>query len=488
MMSTPNSNDTCRSAHMYARDLMIWLHERLAERGTLDQTRERFDRLRGYNLLPRGRENAGVRLSNEQIANAILAFAHPMPGFAGHASLILGDLRPVGGPEASFKCASSVKGAVAMLIGAGKASSDLARLTLSVEQDFQGDEYAAVLHFKENGQEKTVSFVSKYAHSLLKPGSEKGYDHEQLDKLTAVERSLGSKFFRDLSRAVSISRHLDRPLETDWREYETEEEKADFYRRLGARGSSEFMNLRVDAQVTWPREPTRIEFGGHHLVLFPKTKDHSHSISIDLAHERISADDARSLMNRMLSVMSWCDDRPASLHEGWSGNPVPVPVPKQNLAFMTMHEWHFYRTLPDNEKLMRCLAYYRDGLNADSVGLASHAVLSFYRVFETRYDTKKKATRWVNAVFPVIEPSISESALQALETDRQSEGVDTGTYIYESFRVATAHAARDKPSDPDFAEESRRLLDGAQIMQCLARFFIKREFNFSDSYLTDDPG
>ncbi|MEJ1117095.1 methylamine utilization protein MauJ [Phyllobacterium sp. CCNWLW109] len=231
-----------------------------------------------------------------------------------------------------------------------------------------------------------------------------------------------------------------------------------------------------------------MEFGGHHFVLFPKTKEHSHSISIDLARERISADTARTLINRMLSVMSWCDNQPASLHEGWSGNSIPVPVPRQDLALMTMHEWLFYRTLSNDEDLMRCLAYYRDGLNAYSVGLASHAVLSFFRVFETRYDTRKPVTDWVNSVFPSVKPFILESALQAFEADRVQENVDVGTYVYRNCRVATAHAARDVPSDPDGAEESRRLLNASKIMQHLARYFIKQEFKFSSSYLTDEPG
>jgi hypothetical protein len=135
---------------------------------------------------------------------------------------------------------------------------------------------------------------------------------------------------------------------------------------------------------------------------------------------------------------------------------------------------------------MRCLAYYRDGLNAYSVGLASHAVVSFYRVFETRYDTKKKAIKWVNAVFSNIGSFTSENALQAFEADRRAEGVDHGTYIYENCRVATAHAARDFPSDPDGAEETHRLLRASQIIQRLARYFIKQEFGFSTSYLADD--
>ena len=137
---------------------------------------------------------------------------------------------------------------------------------------------------------------------------------------------------------------------------------------------------------------------------------------------------------------------------------------------------------------MRCLAYYRDGLNAYSVGLASHAVVSFYRVFETRYDTKKKAIKWVNDVFTNIESFTSDNALQAFEADRQATGADHGTYVYENCRVATAHAARDFRSDPDEANETRRLLTASRIIQRLARLFIKQELGFSTSYLTDGDG
>lgn len=473
---------------MYARDLMFWLHERLAEPETFEQTQKRFESLRGYALLPRGRENAGVRLSNGQIASAVLGFVHPMPGFAGHASLIFGNLRPVGGAEASFRNEPSLQNAVAALIEAGDNNSDVLRLTLSVERDLNDDDYMATLYYRERGQARVVSFVSKYAQKkLLRPNVELNYDHERLHKLSAVQRSFGSSFFQDLSRSVSISRHLNRPLKTDWREYEKEEEKAEFHRRLGASPSSRFLNLRVDAQVAWPKEPTRIEFDSHHLVLFPKTKDHSHSISIDLAHERISADDARSLMNRMLSIMSWCDDQPASLHEGWSGNPVPVPVPRQNFAFMTMHEWHFYRTPPDDEQLKRCLAFYRDGLNAFSVSLASHAVLSFFRVLETKFGQNKwSLISWINAAFEVFQPSIPESHPD-YEAERQPTDLGHGEYIYKWGRIATAHAALDAPSDIDSAGEIRRLLNVARVLQRLARYFIKQEFKFSDSYLTDEP-
>jgi hypothetical protein len=43
---------------MYARELLSWLHERLAERGTLEQTQTRFERLRGD--MPFSPEGAGM--------------------------------------------------------------------------------------------------------------------------------------------------------------------------------------------------------------------------------------------------------------------------------------------------------------------------------------------------------------------------------------------------------------------------------------------
>lgn len=469
---------------MYARDLMVWLHERLGDLGAFEETEKRFESLRGHDLLPRGRENAGIRLSNMQIASAVLAFGHPKPGYGGHASLILGGLLPVGGEQASFLKGRSLQDTVARLIAEETASSPLARVTLSVERGFRGDDYAAVIRTQAQG---TFSFVSNLAVSALQSGSELSFEHDKLRALQAVERSLGPEFFRALAKQVTVSRLLNRPLRTDFREYATEEEKADFFRNMGAKNSSRFLNLRVDAQVAWPKEPTRIEFGGHNLVLFPKTKDHSHSVSVDLTNEKMSATSARTLINRLLSVLSWCEDQPASLHEGWEGNPVPVPVPRKDMGSTTMHQWLFDRSVPTNESLLQCLAYYRDGLNAESVGLGSHAVLSYFRVFETKYDKKRSVIGWVNSVFPSVERLIRGSAFKEFEIDRAREGSDVGTYIYENCRVATAHAARDRPSDPDGAEEASRLLCAADVIRCLARFFIVQEFNFSDSYLSDAP-
>ena len=446
----------------------------------------RFERLRGNALIPRGRENAARRLSDDEIASAVLGFVHPMPGWAGHTSLILGDLRPVGGQQAAYRGTSNLLKEIGSLIEQPESSDRLLKVTLSIGRDFGKESYACEIYYQRNQEARVTSYVSKYAYSLLSPGAEREYVHGRLDTLSAIQQSFGPSFFRSLAKAVLLSRQIDRPWKTDWREYESEEEKEAFHKRLGARRSSDFLNLRVDAQVTWPREPTRIKFGGHHFVLFPKTAENSHSISIDLASERISVDEARSLINLMLSVMSWCADQPASLHDGWSGNPVPVPVSKANPAFVTTNTWVFYREPPLDERLRRCLAFYRDGLNALSVGLASHAVLSFYRVLETKSETSKKAAiEWIDAAVNEIGLQGSDS-FQAYEAHRTSMQLGHGAYIYKWCRVATAHAALDAPSNPDEAEEERRLLDAARVIKVFARHLIKQEFKFSDSYLTEE--
>jgi hypothetical protein len=366
---------------MYARPLSEILHRALAEPGAFDDTVKRFESLRGYGLLPRGRESAGVRLSDEQIASAVLGFVPILPGWAGHVSLVLGSLCAVGGPAASFRGAATLLGSMASVIAEDEACRSILGFSFSIARTRNDDDYHARALFQEDEQRRTVSYVSKMATSLLSKGAEAIYDHDRMDALSARQLVLGRDFFTHLRRAVSLSRQLDLPLKTDWREYQTEEERDAFHRSLGARRNSRFLNLGVDTQAVWPKEPTRVQFAGRHFVLFPKTKEFSHSISIDLVNERISAEDARTLLNRFLSLLSWCDDSYAVLEDGWSGNPIPVPVQRSDGAFSTTPNWVFSRSIPDDPELLHRLAYYREGLNAPSGGLGHLRGVEFLQGF-----------------------------------------------------------------------------------------------------------
>jgi hypothetical protein len=151
------------------------------------------------------------------------------------------------------------------------------------------------------------------------------------------------------------------------------------YERLGVRPGSRFLNVGVDNQVTWPREEMLIKFDQYRFVLMPKTRDHVQSIHVDLTANRLKDAEAMTLVNRFLSLMTWCDDQFAIAQGDWSGNPVPVPVLKRNLAFTTTYNWVFNRKLPASDEVRRALALYREPRNAQQNAMISYAVLNISR-------------------------------------------------------------------------------------------------------------
>lgn len=472
---------------MYALQLCSMLHRTLASPSPYQKTEQRFESLRGYGLLPAGRENAGLRLTDEQIASAVLGFVPTLVSWAGHVSLIAGGLRPVGGPAVSVTRSANLLEAVAAILASDDACKSLVSLSIAIVRKCNDDEYSARCVFEEDGERKVASYVSSMAVSLLHDGADIGYDHERMNGSSARQLMLTPEFFRELRREVFLSCHLDLPLQSDWHEYESEEERAVFNRKLGARAGSCFLNLAVDTNVTWPKEPTRAEFGGHRFVMFPPTKDNSHSISIDLTKERISAKEARTLLNRFLSLMSWCDDRHAVLKDGWSGNPVPVPIQRSNGAFHTASPRLFARSLPTDTELLQRLAYYREGLNARHAGLVTFAVLSFYKVFEKRQRSRNGAPNptklWIAAAFDAAVMPLAMETIQRFDADRG--GVAVEQYLVENCRVATAHASAAAPSDADASPEIRRLHSAAEIVHALARHHITTDYGLSQSHFSD---
>ncbi len=508
---------------VYAKNLSKLLHQELSFRSSYETTTERFESLRRYDQLPRGRERAAQRLSNEEVAAAILGFVSERESWAGHVALCLGDLRPVGGVHASFLGAETLKQAIARIFEDENNHRNLVSLTLSIAQITGSDEYHAKLVNDKNDIRTTYSYVSKYALSLSNFEAEKNFDHERPRSSNTRQLVLDRRFFQKLKRALDFSRQLNKPLQTDWSEYKTEEEISAFRKKLGAKQNSNFLHYEVNTDAAWPHEPTRMVFEGRYLVLFPKTKEQIQSICIDLHHERITMDEARTLISRFLSLLSWCDDSYAILGDGWSGSPVPISIPRGETARKIMNPWIFDRKVPTNEKLLQCLAYYREGLNAHQAGLTSLEVLSFYKVIE-KSDETKSVNWWIKENYddaikgvelhivkkfedhlPKYQEEL-EGELKKAETkanvEKEGEAKEKaekrcksiknsldrlkGSYLTQKFRVATAHRSSKAPSDPDISVEIDRLSVAAIILHALARHFITSTFKFSNLYWDDD--
>jgi hypothetical protein len=446
---------------------------------------ERLGALRRSSKLPQGRDKRDRVLVGHEIVAAIFGLVPARPGWAGHAAIILAGLRPVGGTTASFLNTATLGESVERILTDAGARKCVIKLSLSVAEASVNSSGYATLLYEVAGAQRSTFYVRKEAMYLLRPGAEREFDPDQRYSPASREMVFSRVFFDRVARGIDDAKRFPIQPAGDGSEYDSEEEQHARFRRLDARPNSRFLNIGVDNQVTRPSQETLVKFDQYHLVLMPKTNDHVQSIHVDLIANHLSLDAAKTVINRFLSVMTWCDDQFAIAQEGWSGNPVPVAVRKRNLAFTTTHHWIFDRQIPQSQEAKRALALYREARNAEQNFMVSYAVLNFFKVIEIRNGSTGDVKNWFRDNFEVIrsDPANSDSFSRFAAicgNERPSE------YIYRSCRIAVAHANKHSKSDPDDASELTRLHLAADVLRVLARHFIATQFGISDVLYSGD--
>lgn len=465
--------ELCREAEM-----CHWPH---------DDMEQRFQSLRGYGRLPRGRENRGRPLTDEQIASAILGLSITMPGWAGHAAAVMERRLPVGGSANAFADATTLRDALVKILSDEAIRGTVIAVQISTAECGVNSHGIASILYKNGDVRRRTSYVPKDAVSLLQLGAEDRFDPDQPYTMFGRGVTFNRRFFDRLSKRIAEDRKWPPPLPDDSAEYDTEEAERARRNRLRATNSSNYLNVGVDNHVTWPREETLIEFDQYHMVLMPKTRENVQSISIDLYANRLTHEQAKTVINRFLSLLCWCDDHFAIVQDGWSGNPVPVPVKKRDLAFTTTYRWLFDRKLPTSGDVLKALAYYREARNAEHNFMVSYAVLNYYKIIEIQYPGWPDSTQWVSQNLPaILNDPRDQHGIQAFLDACGHEKPET--YIYAACRVAVAHASPHRISDPDEAAELERLHNAADIMRRLARRFIIDELGFSDTLWEPEEG
>jgi hypothetical protein len=469
---------------MYARRFESLLAEEvgktdLSQRAP-DDMPSRFESLRGYRLLPSGRTKNVTPLSLTQMATAILAIATVKPGYAGLAGKTLSSLRSVGGVEASFQRCVTLGSAVQCLLQSPAALDSFLELRVSDSEIYTNAHGRAAITYVSGDDVLTAHYVHQNARSLFHAGAEDDFDSRALISSAVTEMVFYQPFFQQIVGELTHEASAPPiPPAVDPRDEDEEARKEQRIKKLGILPSSRFLNLAVDNQVTWPPVETVANFEGYRLILMPPTREHTTSIHIDLAGQRISSEKATSLINRFLSLMAWCDDNFAILQEGWSGNPVPVPVPKQNLGLMTAYNWFFDRKIPASPEVRKALAIYREGRNAEQNYFISYAVLAYYKIVELKHRGKSEARCWFEMNYTALKDDRTlADDIARFEQERGTE--KPGDYLYRACRVAVAHANKPFSSDPDDIDELRRLHVAARVLRALARRFIRDELGVSD--------
>lgn len=445
---------------------------------------QRFDSLRRYRRLPPGRENRAKHLSSTELAAAILGLGTSKPGRAGHAVIVLSDLRPAGGANVSFHGCETFGRVIELLLIDQGARCSLSSLTFSTAESGVNTNGFAKVVYRAGHERRCVFFTSKMAASLLQPGTEKHLDEDHFHSPASNCLVLTRLFFDRIVVKVAQSESMPTTPDGDGSEYDADEHQQVRYRRLGVQSGSRFLNIGVDTQVTWPRQEMLVEFDRYRLILMPKTRENTQSVHIDLCGNKVNPEQALTIINRFLSILAWCDDQFAVAQDGWSGNPVPVPVSKRDLAFSTADQWPFHRRIPDSDDVRRALALYREGLNAEVASLGSYAVLSYFKVIEIRYPDAKKVKQWIGNNFAEVASEATSDSRFKHFTEGLG-GKSPAEYINDACRVAVAHASEKHPSDADDAFETTRLYSAAHVLRLLARHFIAEELGVSDEIQSD---
>jgi len=340
---------------VFAKNLEIAL-ALLCEKGDVSHSlppefAARFDALRGYGKLPRGRERRDQLLTSGEVASAILGLVPVHPNWAGHAATILSSLRPVGGVNASFFGTATLQASIAHILTDATARNSVRWLSVSAaERAINSNGYTTLL-YEIDGVSRRTFYGRAEAVSLMQPGAERDFDPGEPYSPVSREVVFNRRFFLRLAEEMQHARAFPTSPAGDGSEYDAEEAQQERYKKLGVRRGSRFLNIGVDNQVTWPAEETLVKFDKYQFVLMPKTQDYVQSIHIDLIANQLSDREAITVINRFLSIMTWCDDQFAIAQDGWSGNPVPVPVRKRDLAFTTTYQWIFDRQIPSPKRL-----------------------------------------------------------------------------------------------------------------------------------------
>jgi hypothetical protein len=244
-----------------------------------------------------------------------------------------------------------------------------------------------------------------------------------------------------------------------------------------------WLNVGVAGTAMWPTTETKVQFGGHTLLLRPATRETSQSIHIDLSN--ISDEDALTLVNQFLSVLSWCDDQPMENKYGWSGNPVPVSVPVGSRQIGSSIAFPFYRDLEVEPKARLALALFREARTINSVPLS---FLSYFKILNIFWEDKFRTTNGVRAN-PIVEgiratlPTIQDSPAKERIANLQATHIDVAAYLFESCRCAVAHANTSPIADPDNIQDLHRLSADISIVKAIAEELITTQFGLSRSII-----
>jgi hypothetical protein len=230
----------------------------------------------------------------------------------------------------------------------------------------------------------------------------------------------------------------------------------------------------VESSVAWPKVDTEVEFRGHRLILRPATADRYASIAFQYPSS-LTLDDAILVIRHYLSSLSWVEQ--AGIREVQAaGGSAPFFLGRgQQGSIVTDQFRHDYLPGPTDKRARLALAFYREGMSAES---PAYRFLNFFKIINILHARGSEQVKWINESLS----QVSDARANERITQLNSLVTDLGEYLYESGRCAIAHAFSDPLVNPEALADSRRLAEDLPVVQALAEVLIEREFAIKSAH------
>jgi hypothetical protein len=244
-----------------------------------------------------------------------------------------------------------------------------------------------------------------------------------------------------------------------------------------------WLNVAVKGSASWPTKETTVVFQGKRLILKPATDETEQSVHIIL--RGITGAEALTLINRFLSILSWCDDQPMENRYGWSGTPIPVAVPRELRVVCASNTFPLCRLVEPDKKARLALALFREGRTVNSIPFEFLSYFKILNIFwKDRWEAVNNYKRnpmieGIRITLPHLRGAKAVNRVCALGNTQP----DVSIYLYESGRCAVAHAYTDPIVDPDDVCDLRRLSEDISIVKEIAEFLIETKLGVSRSIM-----
>jgi hypothetical protein len=250
------------------------------------------------------------------------------------------------------------------------------------------------------------------------------------------------------------------------------------------RNDAYWLTVAVETSGPWPVEDVPIKFLGRDLLLIAETKELAQRVAIR-CRDKGAGLAALRIALQFLSVFAWVEQCPVrqlfNVLAAWPFSLGKDPTEKPR-PWPPIHQFSnifYYDHLPEpaDPRAWLAMALFREALNLDS---PHYKFLSFYKIINILHKAGKpppnkpgpSQVTWINQAVVKLDDWEAKKRLQQIQT----QGVNAGTYLYESGRCAIAHAYGNPVADPDDPETTMRLSQDLPLVRALAEYAVEHEF------------